>query len=270
MNSVERYKQAKHPLDVIEDVREYAEEGLSFAEIEERAGGGEWERLKWAGMYSHGVQDGYFMMRTKVPGGKLTPEQADAAEGVDRLDRAALEAALGWDQTAWPDFRLYHPIFASAPGAAIRGAALPRSAVAAAVEEGAASVLSAAGAAYLRPVGAGEQARRETLQQEAHCGALPADLLPGMVEAQRLRDAAFARAVVSALDETGGPVVLITGNGHARTDWGVPAVLGHARPEIEVFSLGQVEGVAAAQTGPYDEIVPAPAVDRPDPCAAFR
>ena len=77
MNSVEQYKQNKHPLDVIEDVKEYAEEGLSFEEIEERAGGGEWERLKWAGMYSHGVQDGYFMMRTKVPGGKLTPEQAE-------------------------------------------------------------------------------------------------------------------------------------------------------------------------------------------------
>ncbi|RJT03010.1 nitrite/sulfite reductase [Halococcus sp. IIIV-5B] len=75
MNTVERWKQEKHPLDVIEDVREYAEEGLSFDEIEERAGDGEWERLKWAGMYSHGVQDGYFMMRTKVPGGYLTPEQ---------------------------------------------------------------------------------------------------------------------------------------------------------------------------------------------------
>jgi len=77
MNPVEEWKQEKHPLDVIEDVREYAEEGLSFDEIEERAGDGEWERLKWAGMYSHGVQDGYFMMRTKVPGGKLTPEQAE-------------------------------------------------------------------------------------------------------------------------------------------------------------------------------------------------
>ncbi|WP_135534974.1 nitrite/sulfite reductase [Halostella pelagica] len=77
MNTVEQYKQNKHPLDVIEDVKEYAEEGLSFDEIEERAGDGEWERLKWAGMYSHGRQRGYFMMRTKVPGGYLTPDQAE-------------------------------------------------------------------------------------------------------------------------------------------------------------------------------------------------
>jgi len=77
MNAVEEYKQEKHPLDVVEDVLEYAEEGLSFDEIESRAGDGEWERLKWAGMYAHGRQDGYFMARTKVPGGYLTPEQAE-------------------------------------------------------------------------------------------------------------------------------------------------------------------------------------------------
>ena len=80
MNTVERWKQEKHPLDVIADVKEYAEEGLSFEEIEARAGDGEWERLKWAGMYSHGKQDGYFMVRTKVPGGFLTPEQAAVAD----------------------------------------------------------------------------------------------------------------------------------------------------------------------------------------------
>lgn len=77
MNTVEEWKQAKHPLDVIDDVVEYANGGLSFEEIEERAGEGEWERLKWAGMYTHGRQEGYFMVRTKVPGGVLRPEQAE-------------------------------------------------------------------------------------------------------------------------------------------------------------------------------------------------
>ena len=82
MNTVERWKQEKHPLDVVDDVRTYAEEGLTFEEIEARAGEGEWERLKWTGMYTHGVQDGYFMMRTKVPGGFLTPEQAETIGAV--------------------------------------------------------------------------------------------------------------------------------------------------------------------------------------------
>ncbi|WP_247731173.1 nitrite/sulfite reductase [Halovivax limisalsi] len=76
MNAVEAHKREKHPLDVLDDVREYADDGCSFAEIEDRAGDGEWERLKWAGLYAHGKHDDYFMLRTKAPGGFLTPEQA--------------------------------------------------------------------------------------------------------------------------------------------------------------------------------------------------
>ena len=77
MNTVERWKQEKHPLDVIEDVRRYAAEGLSFEEIAAAEDDGEFERLKWAGMYTHGVHDDYYMMRTVAPGGHLTPEQGE-------------------------------------------------------------------------------------------------------------------------------------------------------------------------------------------------
>ncbi len=104
MNTVERWKQEKHPLDVIEDVKEYAEGGLSFDEIEERAGDGEWERLKWAGLYSHGVQRGYFMLRTKVPGGRLTPEQAEVIGEVADEYATAPEAYGGEEQNEiWGD-----------------------------------------------------------------------------------------------------------------------------------------------------------------------
>jgi len=104
VNTVEEWKQEKHPLDVVEDVKEYAEEGLSFEEIEERAGDGEWERLKWAGMYSHGVQDGYFMMRTKVPGGYLSPDQAEVVGEVAAEYATAPEEYGGEDQNAvWGD-----------------------------------------------------------------------------------------------------------------------------------------------------------------------
>jgi hypothetical protein len=74
-----------------------------------------------------------------------------------------------------------------------------------------------------------EQAAREAEQQEAHCNALPEEILPGFVEAQRLRDAALAEAALAALADTGGPVVVVTGNGHARADWGVPALLAWPR-----------------------------------------
>ncbi|MFB6087662.1 MAG: nitrite/sulfite reductase [Haloarculaceae archaeon] len=104
MNTVERWKQEKHPLDVVEDVREYAQEGLSFDEIEERAGDGEWERLKWAGLYTHGVQRGYFMLRTKVPGGRLTPEQAEVIGEVADEYATAPEEYGGEEQNeVWGD-----------------------------------------------------------------------------------------------------------------------------------------------------------------------
>jgi len=104
MNTVERWKQEKHPLDVVEDVREYAEGGLTFEEIEDRAGDGEWERLKWAGLYAHGRQHGYFMLRTKVPGGYLTPEQAEVIGEVAEEFATAPDEFGGEEQNeVWGD-----------------------------------------------------------------------------------------------------------------------------------------------------------------------
>ncbi|MDJ1432968.1 ferredoxin--nitrite reductase [Halostagnicola sp. A-GB9-2] len=103
MNTTEQYKQNKHPLDVLDDVYEYAEDGLTFEEIEERAGDGEWERLKWAGMYAQ-KQEGYFMIRTKVPGGKLTPEQAEViGEVTDDLAVAPEEYGGEEQNELWGD-----------------------------------------------------------------------------------------------------------------------------------------------------------------------
>ncbi len=104
MNTVEQWKQEKHPLDVLEDVETYAAEGLSFEEIEARAGEGEWERLKWAGLYTHGRQEGYFMKRTKVPGGYLTPDQAEVVGEVARDYATAPEEHGGEEQNEiWGD-----------------------------------------------------------------------------------------------------------------------------------------------------------------------
>ncbi|MFB6165143.1 MAG: nitrite/sulfite reductase [Haloarculaceae archaeon] len=104
MNTVERWKQEKHPLDVVEDVKAYADDELSFDEIEERAGDGEWERLKWAGLYAHGKQRGYFMLRTKAPGGYLTPEQAEViGEVADEYATAPDEYGGSQQNELWGD-----------------------------------------------------------------------------------------------------------------------------------------------------------------------
>ncbi|MBM9595260.1 ChaN family lipoprotein [Rhodobacteraceae bacterium MCCB 386] len=199
----------------------------------------------------------------------LTPGQAEKAVPDLRPDADALGAALAWEESGWPDFVMYHPIFAAAPEAVVFGGALPPGQVRAAVGGSAAATFGAEAARYGldRPLAADEQATREEEQGTAHCGAMPVGMLPGMVEAQRLRDAALARAVLEALDATGGPVALITGNGHARLDRGVPVYLEAARPGLSVLSIGQLE--AAEDDAPFDLWVVTEAADRPDPCAVF-
>jgi uncharacterized iron-regulated protein len=183
----------------------------------------------------------------------------------------ALGAVLGWEASGWPDFAMYYPIFVAAGDARVVGAAAPMEDVRAAVRTGAGAVFGADAARFGldAPLPAPEQMLREAGQLMAHCNALPAEALPGMVEAQRLRDGWLARAALAALEDTGGPVVVITGNGHARADWGVPALLKVAAPEVEVLALGQFEDAAEAAP-PFDLWLVTDPVDRPDPCAVFR
>lgn len=202
----------------------------------------------------------------------LTPEQAAAVTPADRASEDALRAALGWDDTGWPDFSMYYPIFAAAPQARIFGAGVTRQAARTAMEQGFATLIGQADAARFglnAPLPPDRQAAREALQMRAHCNALPEALLPGMVRVQRLRDAMLARAAVKAHDATGGPVAVIAGNGHARRDWGVPALLARAAPGLEVYAIGQAED-GLPLPGGFDEVVSSPAPARDDPCGAFR
>ena len=201
----------------------------------------------------------------------LTAEQADGEVLENVADGAALDARFAWAERGWPDFAMYHPIFLAAPEARIYGAGLPRAAVMQAMQGSIADAFGDSTSAYGldEPLGAEEQAAREEMQFAAHCDALPREQLPGMVEIQRLRDAMLARAALRAFDETGGPVAVITGNGHARRDWGVPVYIDRIAPALVVKVVGQTEDDRPLKGG-FDLVVSAPAVDRPDPCDAFR
>jgi uncharacterized iron-regulated protein len=196
--------------------------------------------------------------------------EAQALKVRPGMDAETLAEALEWEASGWPDFALYWPVFEAGEGLPVFGGALPRDQVRRAVEEGAAAVFGSGAPIFGldAPLDREEQALREAQQGAAHCDALPVEMLPGMVEAQRLRDAALAQAVLAAMAETGGPVALITGNGHARHDWGVPRALAAADPSLRVLSIGQFE-TPPENLVPYDHwIVTAPAA-REDPCAAF-
>ncbi|MGY6634877.1 MAG: ChaN family lipoprotein [Alkalilacustris sp.] len=205
----------------------------------------------------------------------LLADQAEAVTADLRGDAEALGAALGWEARGWPDFAMYHPIFTAAPEAVVVGGDVPREDVRLALSDGAAAVFARlfeddpARFGLDAPLPADEQAEREALQGSAHCDALPEAVLPGMVEAQRLRDAALARAAIRAMEDTGGPVVVIAGTGHARRDWGVPAALAVAAPDLTVISVGQLEGPAQPEP-PFDLVRRTPPAEREDPCAAFH
>ncbi len=200
----------------------------------------------------------------------LTPEQAGRVTPELRGDAGALVRALDWAAGGWPDFAMYHPIFTAAPEARIYGAAVPRGAAREAMEAGVSAFFGGDAGLYGldQPLEAGQQAARERFQHEAHCEALPEAMLPAMVDLQRLRDAELARQTLVALDQTGGPVVVITGNGHARRDWGMPTYLGRVAPGVAVFSLAIAEEGRAE--GVFDAVKEVPVAEREDPCAVFR
>lgn len=204
---------------------------------------------------------------------EMVPQNRETAlAGIppDRRTEAGLADLLSWSKRGWPDLAIYWPVFAAVGGAAIYGAEQPRPAVRAAYEDGAAASFGEGAARFGLDLALpdDQRARREADQLAAHCDALPPEALPGMVEAQRFRDAHLADAVLRAVAATGGQVVLITGNGHARTDQGVPALLRIAAPDLSVFSVGQFEE-EAPEDNPFDDFLITDAVERPDPCEAF-
>ena len=196
-------------------------------------------------------------------------------EGARRLAQTAvsdpeeLSRILRWAESGWPPLSMYYPVF-QASNAPVYGAMVPRAAARAAMERGAATALGADAARFglTVPLAPEDQAARQADQLAAHCDALPAEMLPQMVAIQRLRDAVLARAILQASDETGGPVAVITGNGHARKDRGIPTFLSRIRPGLKVFVLGQSEDGQIA--GEFDAIIDSPSVEREDPCKAFE
>lgn len=190
--------------------------------------------------------------------------------------------AIGWERLGWPDWEMYRPVFEAAFAANaevyLAGGGVAGPDLMAAMREGAAAGFGARAGEYglEEPLAPALQAEAEAEMVASHCDALPPEMAPGMVEAQRLRDAAFADAVRRARAMGGGQAVLITGNGHARKDRGVPAALAAAEPGLAVMSLGQLEvepGTALADLDgslPYDFVWFSEPAERGDPCAAFR
>jgi uncharacterized iron-regulated protein len=213
------------------------------------------------------------------------------AEGLARalasanVTAEAVEEATSWKKSGWPDFTLYRPIFQAGLEARLElvAANLPRSVAREAVRKGleplpadVRSLLEGAG-----ELSAPELAAWAKEMEENHCGELPRELLEGLVRAQRARDAQMALQL-SAGDRDGRGAVLITGDGHARSDRGVPAWLARLRPGRVLLSVALLEADPerrwprqyaepfGAVRFPFDYVIFTPRAEREDPCEQLR
>ncbi len=194
-------------------------------------------------------------------------------------DPARFAEATRWTERGWPDFAIYEPVIETAreAGLPIRGANLGREAVRTAAREGREALPAPVRSAMdrYRP-GAADRERMAAIVREGHCNLLPEAAIPGMVTAQRARDAAMA-ATLAGVD---GRAVLVTGAGHARKDIGVPAYLADAPGTLLSVAFVEVDEDAAHPAAyaeafgvdrlPFDYAWFTPRQPREDPCAGLE
>lgn len=196
-------------------------------------------------------------------------------------DPDALALAVDWAHSGWPDFALYRPVFAAAldAGLPIVAANAPP-ARARAVARGHGDPEAKALLARAAPLPAAGRAALSEEIQRGHCGFAPPEMIDAMVEAQRVRDAAMAEALVSAAGAAVPAAILVAGNAHVSHRTGVPLQLAALAPDARVASVAILEvqdGVTdpfaadeASELTGYDYVVFTPRLDDEDPCAKFQ
>ncbi len=196
-----------------------------------------------------------------------------------------LKRLLNWDKSGWAKYD-YDPLFQAAIDAKlpIYPGDVTRDAIMKAAKEGEAALTpdERARLALDKPLGAKLDDASLTEIEDAHCNTMPKDALSGMAFAQRYRDASLADALINAAGKHGS-AILIAGNGHVRTDRGVPWYIRQRAPDKKVFSVMLVE-VEDGKNDPEayvprdpdgkpaaDYIIFTPGVaGRPDPCEKMR
>lgn len=201
-------------------------------------------------------------------------EQLDAEDGVGGvMSPEAVKTASAWDDSGWPPFDGYAPVFRAteAAGAAVVAGHPTRAQVKTAMTDGFAALGDAVTGLPLDP-GLPEPLRQALATEivDTHCGMANDALVEKMQRAQLLKDTWMARAVAAQPR----PTVLVAGNGHTRADRGVPfwvAVPDGAR-EVVVAFLEVYGDTRATDVDPEgaDWLVFTPRHDEDDPCAGFR
>jgi uncharacterized iron-regulated protein len=216
----------------------------------------------------------------------FTPSQAGALAGylaAHPRDAAGIGEAVNWKASGWPMWAMYEPIVQAAldAGLTIVPANLDSDRIRAVSRQD----VAALDAEFVRRHGL-DQPLAATVQEamaadirDSHCGHAPEDRVGAMIAAQRARDAQMAEAMLSAAGGVGA--VLIAGDGHVRSDLGVPTYVRRVERGALIVSVALVD-VDAKRTDavsyaerfggrlPFDYAWFTPAVDDEDPCEKFR
>ena len=181
------------------------------------------------------------------------------------------EAGFDTKNWRWP---LHGPLFSAVreAGLPLAGGNIPRATARAVVREGRSAIpAELAEIVAGSPLTATDTAALDAELLRSHCGQVPEAMIPGLRLAQQTRDA----AMFSALRQSAGrPAVLLAGNGHVRTDYGVPRLLRQHRPDSRLVSIAFLEDGAEplpdGQAEPYDYLWITEPASRTDPCADFK
>jgi uncharacterized iron-regulated protein len=195
----------------------------------------------------------------------LLLEMAEEGHGTARLDASATDAqaqaALGWNDKAWP-WDSYGPVVMAAvrAGVPVMGANLPRSRMKTAMTDVSLDV-QLSGEAYTA---------QQDAVREGHCKLLPEPQIVPMTRIQVGRDRAMAQAIVKAR-QPGKTVLLISGAGHATKVLGVPQ---HLPTDVSVKTVrlqaGESPDDEAENKGAYDAVWRTPPLPPKDSCAGMR
>lgn len=197
---------------------------------------------------------------------------------------ADLGRAIGWSKKGWPDWSIYRPIARTAYAHRLKIAyGSAKKETTRNISKKGFDGIDAAFARQLtldKNIGSNLVTNLTKELEASHCGLLKGQPLRKMAKVQHFRDALMANQMMSAGERRGA--FLIAGNGHVRTDRGVPYFLKRQDPYYLSVSLMLVE-VTDGENEP-DNLVPKdssgqPATDfvwftpkkkRPDPCKKLK
>ena len=209
----------------------------------------------------------------------LDVEQAKKFNNSGEQEFDALKDLLLWNDSGWPAFEIFYPIFSYLKRhdiPAIAGHVSRRHLMAFHHNE-APELIEPSNRKLIKldsPLPAQAEAELLNRIKDAHCGALTLDHAKIMLPMQRYRDAYLAAQWLENMAlSPGKTTVYLLGNEHARLDYGVPYYLTAAKPELNIVSWQLIED-QYARSGAEDEhfkhTIITSSHHREDPCESAK